>query len=46
MTIDDVEGMVEVRGSDARPIRVIDEYSFSIEDTTEFSSYESGGFVQ
>jgi len=42
----DVEGMVEVNGTDTRPIRVIDDYSFSIEDTREFSDYLKGGFVE
>lgn len=38
--------MVEVNGTDTRPIRVIDDYSFSIEDTREFSDYFKGGFVE
>ena len=37
---------MEVNGGDARPIRVIDEYSFSIEDTREFGDYTKGGVVE
>lgn len=32
----EVEGMKEVNGMEARPIRVKDEYSFEIEDTSDF----------
>ena len=42
----DVEGMVEVNGNDTRPVKVIDSYSFTIEDTREFSDYIKGGFVE
>ena len=38
--------MVEVNGTDTRPIRVIDDYTFSIEDTSEFNTYDNGGFVE
>ena len=38
--------MTEVNGTDTRPIRVLDQYSFTIEDTSEFSDYVKGGFVE
>jgi ubiquitin-activating enzyme E1 len=38
--------MVEVNGNDTRPVKVIDSYSFTIEDTREFSDYIKGGFVE
>ena len=44
--IDDVEGMTEVNGNDVRPIQVLDKYSFSIEDTKEFSQYQWGGYAE
>jgi len=45
VTIHEVEGMTEVNGDDPRPIRVIDEYNFTIENTTRFGKYTRGGFV-
>lgn len=42
----EVEGMVEVNGTDTRPIKVLSNYSFTIEDTKEFSNYVRGGFVE
>ena len=44
--ISEVEGMVEINGNDTRPIKVIDDYCFSVEDTREFSDYKKGGFVE
>ena len=38
--------MIEINGTDTRPITVIDDYSFSIEDTSEFNTYLEGGFVE
>jgi hypothetical protein len=38
--------MLEVNGNDPRPIKVIDQCSFSIEDTREFSDYNKGGVVE
>lgn len=34
--INQVEGMKEVNGPEARPIKKIDEFSFTIEDTSDF----------
>jgi ubiquitin-activating enzyme E1 len=42
----EVEGMTEVNGTDTRPIRILSPYSFTIEDTKEFSQYVRGGFVE
>lgn len=45
VTIQEVEGMVEVNGLEARPIKVIDKFSFSIENTTKYTKYAGGGYV-
>jgi ubiquitin-activating enzyme E1 len=37
--------MVEVNGMEPRPVRVIDEYSFTIENTSKYGKYQGGGFV-
>jgi len=42
----EVEGMTEVNGTDTRPVKVLSPYSFTIEDTKEFSQYIRGGFVE
>lgn len=42
----EVEGMTEVNGTDTRPVKVLSPYSFTIEDTKEFSPYVRGGFVE
>lgn len=39
----DIEGMTELNGPECRPIRVTSPFSFSIEDTTEFTDYKRGG---
>lgn len=45
VTIREVEGMTEVNGNEARPIKVLDSTSFSIENTSSYSSYLKGGLV-
>lgn len=45
VSIHEVEGMLEVNGIEPRPIRVIDEYTFSIENTKKFGKYHGGGYV-
>lgn len=45
VTIKEVEGMTEVNGNEARPIKVLDSTSFSIEATTSYSTYLKGGLV-
>lgn len=45
VSIHEVEGMLEVNGSEPRPIRVIDDYTFSIENTSKYGKYDGGGYV-
>ena len=45
VTIHEVEGMTEVNGDEPRPVKVIDEFSFSIENTKRFGTYKNGGYV-
>ena len=45
VTINYVEGMKYVNG-DARPIRVVDSNTFSIEDTRNFGPYSKGGVCE
>jgi len=45
VTIAEVEGMPEVNGPDARPIKVIDPFNFTIENTTKYGKYKRGGVV-
>ena len=40
--IDNVEGMKEVNG-DARPVKIVDDYSFTIENTSNYGKYEGKG---
>lgn len=40
-----VEGMSQVNGNEPRPIKVIDENSFTIEPTLSFDKYAGGGVV-
>ncbi|EGR30209.1 ubiquitin-activating enzyme e1, putative, partial [Ichthyophthirius multifiliis] len=44
--ITEVEGMYEINGQEPRPIKVLDKYSFTIEDTSHFQKYTKGGFAQ
>lgn len=41
--ISEVEGMSEVNGTEARPIKVIDQYTLTIENTTKYGKYKRGG---
>lgn len=43
--ISEVEGMNEVNGTEARPIKVIDQYNFTIENTLKYGKYKKGGLV-
>jgi len=45
VTFADVQGMTELNSSPARPIKVLGTYTFSIEDTTKYSAYKTGGYV-
>jgi len=38
--------MYQVNGIEPRPVKVIDEFSFSIEDTSFFAAYKKGGFAE
>lgn len=42
----EISGMTELNESPPRPIRVISHDSFSIEDTSKFSDYVSGGIIE
>lgn len=46
VSIHEVKGMTEVNGDEARPVKRLDDYSFSIEDTTDFREYISSGIAQ
>lgn len=43
--ISEVEGMNEVNGTEARPIKVIDQYNFTIENTLKYGKHKRGGLV-
>ena len=43
VTFTEIEGMTQLNGIDARPIKVLGPYTFSIGDTTSFDEYKSGG---
>jgi ubiquitin-activating enzyme E1 len=43
--IDGVEGMKEVNG-DARPVKIVDNYTFIIENTKNYGKYLKGGIAQ
>eukprot|EP00743_Colponemidia_sp_Colp-15_P000554 GILK01000622.1.p1 GENE.GILK01000622.1~~GILK01000622.1.p1 ORF type:complete len:1037 (+),score=209.76 GILK01000622.1:77-3187(+) len=45
VTFSEVQGMVEVNSSPPRPIKVLGPYSFSIEDTRQYSDYARQGIV-
>ena len=45
VSLSGVEGMTQVNGTEARPVRPITDFSFSIEPTTSFAPYTSGGLV-
>ena len=43
--VSEVEGMNEVNGTEARPIKVVDQYNFTIENTLKYGKYKKGGIV-
>lgn len=45
VTFSEVQGMVELNGCQARKIKVLGPYTFSIGDTSNFSTYVRGGIV-
>ncbi|KRW99025.1 Molybdenum cofactor biosynthesis, MoeB [Pseudocohnilembus persalinus] len=44
--INEVQGMKEVNGNEARPIKIKNEYEFTIEDTSDYQPYQKNGLVQ
>jgi len=46
VTFTEVQGMTELNNSPPRKIKIISPYTFSIEDTTAYGAYKSGGYVQ
>ena len=42
----EVQGMEEINNTPPRPVRAINQYSFSIEDTTGYSYYQKEGIVE
>lgn len=45
VTFSELQGMTELNNSPARPIKLISQYTFSIEDTSKYSPYKTGGRV-
>lgn len=45
VSLSGVEGMTEVNGTEARPIRPLSDFSFSMEPTSSFHPYTGGGLV-
>ena len=46
VTFKDIMGMTELNDTPPRPIRVMSPDTFSIEDTSKFSQYISGGIIE
>lgn len=46
VSITGVQGMTEINGPEARPVKVLSPYSFSVEDTREFTPYKGGGTAE
>jgi len=45
VTFTEVQGMTELNNSPPRKIKIISPFTFSIEDTTPYNPYKSGGYV-
>jgi len=45
VTFSEVQGMTELNGSSPRPIKILSPYTFSIEDTSKYGAYKTGGYV-
>lgn len=45
VTFSEVKGMTELNGCEPRKIKVLGPYTFSIGDTSSFTSYERGGIA-
>lgn len=46
VTFIEVKGMTQLNNSPPRKIKLLSPYTFSIEDTTGYSPYTGGGYVQ
>ncbi len=46
VTFTEVQGMTQLNNSAPRKIKVLSPYTFSIEDTTTYGQYKTGGYVQ
>ncbi|PRP82322.1 ubiquitin activating enzyme E1, partial [Planoprotostelium fungivorum] len=45
VTISEVQGMTELNDGKPRQIKILSKYTFSIEDTTNYSAYKTGGSI-
>lgn len=45
VTFSEIQGMTELNGTVPRNIKILSPYTFSIEDTTGYSPYKTGGYV-
>jgi len=45
VTFSEIQGMTELNGSQPRKIKLLSQYTFSIENTTDYSPYKGGGYV-
>jgi len=45
VTFSEIQGMTELNGSEPRKIKILSNYTFSIEDTTKYTPYQNGGYV-
>jgi len=45
VTFTEVQGMEQLNNSPARPIKILSQYTFSIEDTTNYGAYKGGGYA-
>lgn len=46
VTFKEIIGMTELNDTPPRPVRILSPFTFSIEDTTKFSDYISGGIIE
>ena len=46
VTFREISGMTELNDTPPRPIRILSPFTFSIEDTSKFSDYISGGIIE
>ncbi len=46
VTFKEIVGMTELNDTPPRPVRILSPFTFSIEDTSKFSDYISGGIIE